>query len=391
MKDRSRWLISLGAALVALAFVAPFAYAGYRADYDRARDDTYFEAKRRIEQALIAFRVDGEMPPNVWFSNLNDGWFDPLGETWTEPQVSVLTAPVSGGGEFVRDYEFDGQWTSVAVSLDDGNALLSVVSREPELDEIASARNRWLAISMALSVLAGGVGWWLVGRSRRPVDRAHNVNRDFIADAAHELRTPLAVIQASAGHALSRERPAEDYRESLDEILAASERAGSSVGALLEFARLEAGQATPRLAPLRLDLLAEEVVSATRVDGCVVSVEIADAVVVDADYGLVRQAVDNIVRNAAARSSNVSVTTSLETTTALITVADDGPGFDPGMIDHVFERFRRGDRSGSAGLGMAIARTIVELHGGTCEAANRAEGGALVTVSLPFKPKISRG
>lgn len=386
--DRSRWLISLAAALAAIVVVGPFAWNGYRADRDRAKDDTYFEAKSRIEQTMIAWRIGDDMPGNVWFSNPEDGWFEAMGDTWTEPQVTALTEPVVDGGEFVREYEFDGRWTAVAVGLDDGGALLAVVNRDWEDGEIAKARWRWLASALAIALLAGGVGWWLVGRSRRPVDRAHNVNRDFIADAAHELRTPLAVIQASAGHALARDREAEDYRESLEEILAASERAGSSVGALLEFARLEAGQASPRLAPLRLDLLAEEVVSATRVDGCSVTAEVVDGVVVDADYGLVRQAVDNIVRNAAARSSNVTVTTSMETVHAVLEVADDGPGFDPGMIDHVFERFRRGDRSGSAGLGMAIARTIVDLHGGSCSAANRPEGGALVTVRLPYKPKI---
>ncbi|MEL6985218.1 MAG: sensor histidine kinase, partial [Actinomycetota bacterium] len=69
---------------------------------------------------------------------------------------------------------------------------------------------------------------------------------------------------------------------------------------------------------------------------------------------------------------------------ARIEIVDDGPGFDPGIIDHVFERFRRGDRSGSVGLGMAIARTIAELHGGRCQAANRPDGGAVVTVQIPY-------
>jgi len=222
-----------------------------------------------------------------------------------------------------------------------------------------------------------------------PVRRAHAVNRDFIADAAHELRTPLSIIQASAGFALDRERAAEDYRESLTEILTASERAAASVGDLLEFARLEAGQESLRLAPLRLDLLVEEVAASIRVDGVTVEAEAGEAVVVAADYSLVRQAIDNIARNAAARAGKVQLSTRLAAREAVIEVADDGPGFDPGMIDHVFERFRRGDRAGSVGLGMAIARTIVELHGGSCTAANRAPadgGGALVSIRLPYNP-----
>jgi two-component system OmpR family sensor kinase len=236
-----------------------------------------------------------------------------------------------------------------------------------------------------VAALAAAAAWMAAGRLAAPVRRARAVNRDFIADAAHELRTPLAIIQASAGHALSRERANNEYRESLSEILSATERAGASVGELLEFARLEAGQATPRLAPLRLDLLVEEVAASTRVDGTIIESIPGEAVVVEADYNLLRQVVDNITRNAAARSDKVVLTTHLDQRSARVEIADDGPGFDPGIIDHVFERFRRGDRSGSVGLGMAIARTIVELHGGTCSAANNPDGGALVTVELPYK------
>ena len=238
-------------------------------------------------------------------------------------------------------------------------------------------------------MVAGLATWWAVGQAQAPIDHPHLVNRDFIADAAHELRTPLSIIQASAGHALARPRSDEEYRESLGEILTATERAGSSVGELLEFARLEAGQATPRLTPLRLDLLVEEVAASDRLDDVTVEVSLAEAVVVEADYNLIRQVIDNIVRNAAARANTVTLVTALDAREARIDITDDGPGFDPGIIEHVFERFRRGDRSGSAGLGMAIARTIVELHGGRCEAANFGEGddgGARVSVFLLYKP-----
>ncbi len=172
----------------------------------------------------------------------------------------------------------------------------------------------------------------------------------------------------------------------------------------MEFARLEAGQASPRLAPLRLDLLVEEVASSIRVDGVKVLAEPGDPVVIEADYNLIRQVVDNITRNAAARATEVGLKTKLDASGVRIEISDNGPGFDPAVIEHVFERFRRGDRSGGVGLGMAIARTIVELHGGTCEATNRtrgdaeevagtrgqtpsemdSDGGAVVTVRLPL-------
>ena len=65
-----------------------------------------------------------------------------------------------------------------------------------------------------------------------------------------------------------------------------------------------------------------------------------------------------------------------------IQIADDGPGFDEELLPHVFERFRRGDNRGSSGLGMAIAKSIVEAHGGSVSAANRTTGGAIVKLHL---------
>ena len=206
--------------------------------------------------------------------------------------------------------------------------------------------------------------------------------RDFIADAAHELRTPLAVIRASASHVLSRPRENLEYQQSLGEILAAAERAGVGVGELLELARLDAGQARPRLAPLRLDLLVEEVAAAIRVDAVEITAQEGEALVVDADYALLHQVIETLTRNAAARSAHVRLSTAPVADRAVIEIRDDGPGFDPKVLPHVFDRFRRGDRKGSTGLGMAIAKSIVEAHGGEISAANAPEGGALVRIAL---------
>ncbi len=384
--DTRRLLGAVGAALMTLVFVGPLAYRAHTNDRDNSKQETYVEARGRIEDTLVNMRIGGGNPVgNVWLAVPEDGYFEPIGETWTSPQVVTLTEPVQNGGELIREYEFDGKWLAVSQWIGDRTVLLTVIGRDSEATEISQSRTRWLAVSLGLSLLAGALAWLAIGRMRRPIQKAHDVNRDFIADAAHELRTPLSIIQASAGHALARERGPEEYRESLEEILTATERAGASVGELLEFARMEAGQATPRIAPLRLDLLAEEVASAVRVEDVTIEAQVGEAVVVEADYNLIRQVVDNIVRNAAARADRVLIVTAREDDFARIDIADDGPGFDPGVIDHVFERFKRGDRSGSAGLGMAIARTMVELHGGHCVAKNRESGGALVTVRLPYQ------
>lgn len=388
--DSRRLIAALVAALVTLAFVGPLAFRAYADDRDNARQDTYLQARSRIDDTLIGWRTDTtDMPGNVWVAIPDDGFWEPVGQTWTTPQVLTLTDPVKAGGELIREYEFDGKWLAVSQYVGERTVILTVIGRDKEAEDISRVRLQWLAVALGASLLGGLIAYALVGRMRKPIQRAHDVNRDFIADAAHELRTPLSIIQASAGHALARDRQSVEYRESLEEILIATERAGASVGELLEFARMEAGQAQPRIAPLRLDLLSEEVASAVRVDGATIEARVGQPVVVEADYNLIRQVVDNLVRNAAARAEKVVITTAREEGFARIDIADDGPGFDPGIIDHVFDRFKRGDRSGSAGLGMAIARSMVELHGGKCSAKNQASGGALVTVRLPYQPNVA--
>jgi signal transduction histidine kinase len=171
---------------------------------------------------------------------------------------------------------------------------------------------------------------------------------------------------------------------SLSEIRSAAERASTGVNEMLEMVRLETGQVLPRLAPLRLDLLAEEVAAAIRLDDCDVIADPTESVVVDADMALLRQAIENVVRNAAMRAGRVELLTRIEGRDGVIDVSDDGPGFDEAIVGRVFERYQRGDRRGEAGLGLAIVKAIAAAHGGSASAANRVEGGAVVSLRIPL-------
>ncbi|MEZ5247522.1 MAG: HAMP domain-containing sensor histidine kinase [Acidimicrobiales bacterium] len=356
-----------------------------------ATDSIYDSAERQAERVVQELGLqnfdppEGSAPGNTWIVSVDEGWNDPLGDVWVEPPLNTIAEEAYGWPSFGR-FDFAGvTYLSYAVPLgDDGARTLVTALDLTEFDSDASSTRLriWLA-AIGSTAVAAVAGYWVAGRSLRPARSAQQQQRDFIADAAHELRTPLAVIQASASHTLSRPRDGDDYRRSLEEIRAAAERAGTGVAELLELARLEAGQAKPRLAPLRLDLLTEEVAAAIRADHTVIEAMPGEALVVEADYGLVRQVLETLTRNAVARASHVWLTTSPYERWAVLDVVDDGPGFDPEILPHVFDRFRRGDTGGSSGLGLAIAKRIVESHGGRIEVTNRPEGGALVRVLLP--------
>lgn len=391
-RGQSRVRGALLAALVAVIVIAPFAYAGYRRSVSALEADLTRDLEARMTLATIAYSDESVgVPDNTWVANPDEGWSEPMTEAiWTTPPLQSITENALANDENRTEYQFAGGWSAYGRRVSGSTVVVVVVSTDERDDRMGDAARGWLLATLGMAVVAGAVGWWLTNRSLAPVEHAHMVNRDFIADAAHELRTPLSVIQASAGLALTRERSVAEYQESLTEILTAAERAGSGVGELLEFARMEAGQASLRTAPLRVDLLIEEIAVLVRADDTVVSVEPSEPVVVEADYNLIRQAIENFTRNAVARASEVSLSVTLEGHEARIDVADNGPGFAPGMIEHVFHRFRRGDRSGTAGLGMAIARTIVELHTGRCAATNRLDAngeqiGAVVSCWLPIR------
>lgn len=108
---------------------------------------------------------------------------------------------------------------------------------------------------------------------------------------------------------------------------------------------------------------------------------------------LLRQALDNLVRNAIRRSTKVELRTELSGRDGVVTVTDNGPGFGPSAIDSVFDRFQRGDRKGEVGIGLAIVKAIVQAHGGSVAAANvNGDGGttgAEVSIRVPLDTQFA--
>ncbi|MFF8610425.1 sensor histidine kinase [Streptomyces sp. NPDC015346] len=247
-------------------------------------------------------------------------------------------------------------------------------------------RTAWLlsAGCAVLVCLSAAVGHVLSGRAIRPALTALRQQESFLADAAHDLRTPVASLRMLAETAL---RGDTDGTEVLRRTLRLADGMGGLVDGLLTRARLMSGVQTLAREPLRLDQLVEAVVEDSPAAGHRVAVR-AEETVVTADPDLVRRAVANLLGNALAHGhapgvpADVRIEVASGPHEATVTVDDAGPGLPPGVADSLFERFRAG--SGSTGLGLSIASWVAHAHGGSLSAGPGGRGaGARFVLRLP--------
>ena len=214
----------------------------------------------------------------------------------------------------------------------------------------------------------------------------------FTADAAHELRTPLAVLITEAQLMLARDRSADDYKESIAASLEAAQQMRKLSDSLLELARFDAGQEklereNTDLAAIARDCvkLIQPLADARRLR---VHCDLTTANIV-ADSVRIRQVVTNLLTNAVRynhEDGEIFITTQTEGHFVILAVADTGLGILAGDLPRVFERFYRAEKSrtsGGSGLGLAISKAIVEAHGGTIEVSSETGRGSIFTVRLP--------
>jgi len=227
------------------------------------------------------------------------------------------------------------------------------------------------------------------------LDQSFDHMRRFVADASHELRTPISIIRGEADVALSHDRGAAEYQQALAVILDESRRLSRLVDDLLNLARADAGRVKLQVEEFYLnDLLAECCRSAQTLAG-------ARRVAIDCpshcdvafrgDEELVRRMVMNLVDNAiryTPEGGRVTVALEARNGGVAIRVSDTGAGIAPDAVPHVFERFYRGDKArsrqdGGFGLGLAIVKWIAESHHGAVELASAPGAGSTFTVTLP--------
>jgi signal transduction histidine kinase len=215
--------------------------------------------------------------------------------------------------------------------------------------------------------------------------------RTFLADAAHELRTPVAIVLSAAEATLADQPDAEQGAESLRLIAGEARRMGGMVSDLLLLARSETGVTTEVRNRFFLeDAASSVVIRATRMPSAKNrSIRLGEfgTAPLNANRDLVERAIMALVDNALihAPESPIEVSVGVASGRAWIRVRDWGPGVPPEDVDRIFERFSRGDTAASgSGLGLAIARWIAERHGGRLTYEAPSEGGASFLVTLPL-------
>jgi two-component system OmpR family sensor kinase len=326
----------------------------------------------------------------------------------------------------------------------------SVAVRAAPLDEVADATAslvRTLLLTGALVLLVGAAAtWWTVRRSMRPVDEmvetaeaiaagdltrrvpdsdpntelgrlGASLNemlatleeavtneqesqerlRRFVADASHELRTPVTAI---SGYAELRRKGGLATPEAEDQAWSRVESESTRMAALVEdlimLARLGEGQPLV-IEPVDLAEIARDAVTdhAAIDPGRPATVKGPESLTIQGDSQRLHQVVSNLLANVRVHTPPGTLTTievEDQGAWAVLAVVDDGPGIPEGSVDRVFQRFHRADpsrsrRSGGSGLGLSIVQAIVEAHGGTVDAGNDPGGGARFTVRLPKGPQ----
>jgi len=226
------------------------------------------------------------------------------------------------------------------------------------------------------------------------IDAAFVAQQQFLADASHELRNPLAIIRTNADLALSDPDPQQDeLRQAVVVVKRASDRMARLVDDLLALARREA----PTLAVEPVDLgrvaseASDEFLAPAEARGIVLDRAVAPGVVVMGDSDALKRAIANLLENAvrlAPVDSRIRLAVGSERDLAWIAVSDEGPGIAPEHQPKVFDRFWRADKGrsradGGTGLGLSIVRQIAETHGGDVQLQSRVGVGSTFTIWLP--------
>jgi signal transduction histidine kinase/CheY-like chemotaxis protein/HAMP domain-containing protein len=411
-KDSRRATVrALGAGALALTGAVALVFillSGVRGPLERL-----ISATRRLAEGDLATRVETEGPAEIQelSSAFNEMAADlSAARRRIEAARLRLAATIESLGDaliicdgYGRVLQVNPRAGDLVPEIEPGHSL----AREPEpLPVLGDALDREVEIThnnRALAVTAARMGPSLedgvVFTVRDVTERARleRAKSEFVSTASHELRSPLTSIKGfvellAAGELTDRQR------EFVEVILLSTNRLVDLVGDLLDVARVEAGQLEIQRRPIAVSEAVEEVVRLMRprLDGKrqELSVEVAPALpAASADPGRVRQIVSNLLTNAhlyTPEGGKIAIRVGASRDHVSLSIADTGRGMSPEQVERLFDRFYRADGRAASesgtGLGMAIVRSLVDLHEGEIDVESEIGRGTTITVRLPRAP-----
>lgn len=383
-----------------------FYFVIYRRDgteIARGGDVPSHAAFRTVHDGLGAVNFDRgtlpeSKPPPIW---TEDGFREmetetpagdqicvgcPLASTQTELQRTALNLAAFGG--WILLVGLAGGWwfvgralrpvteisaTAAKISAGDLSQRINTAETESELGQLAAILNSTFA----------------------RLETAFAQQKQFAADAAHELRTPVSVILTQTQTALNRERDAAGYKQTVEACQRAAQRMRKLIEALLELARFDAGQEV--LKRQRFDIsktIAEsaQLLGPLADERGVKIISELDPLEITGDPERLAQVVMNLLTNAVQYNrpnGEVRLHLTKENGLAVLKIADAGQGIPAGDLSRIFERFYRADKSrtgaGNTGLGLAICKAIIEAHAGTIDVSSLENEGTTFIVRLPVE------
>ncbi|HEY1064828.1 MAG TPA: ATP-binding protein [Pirellulales bacterium] len=383
---------------------------------------------------------------NLWFAQL----LDANGRVWNSTvHAPAASAAMNGGRDFAPvssgEYRVCQFTTNQPRS---GPLTIRVGTSTAFIDEDMVRLDRsMILVAASMTILAPVVGWWLAGRATRPLQKmiqatarlrpqelterlpespagdeldqlAAKINglldriggyvgekRDFLANAAHELRTPLAAIRSSVEVSLNEQRSVDEYQELLDELLEQCSSLETLVNQLLLLAETDAVRLNTIGQYVDLDEVVQKAVdmfqAAAEVRDVTIAVRSTPHMMVEGNRHHLHQVLNNLLDNAikfTPPGGRIAVSLSAADDEGRLTlrVSDTGVGIPPDDLAHVFERFYRVDRARTrvgdgrgTGLGLSICKAIVEAHDGEIWVSSTPGRGTTFTIVMPTARPIA--
>lgn len=341
------------------------------------------------------FREEALLTPsaaNIRIADANGRWLfrTPGSEAWPRETIGAASLPERGVSRTIRvRHEL--------IRLLIAPVRVGFVEIGLPIDEFEEVKDGfiWLIAlgSPVVLLLAGLGGYWMAGRALEPIHESFRRVTEFTADASHELRTPVAIIQTTAELMLARPRTQEEHTKAWTAITNETGRTSRLIADLLTLARADAGKVDFDLLPINLLDIVREAADEMRImaesKGLEMQLLSSEACGILGDSEALRRAVCILLDNAIKFTSapgrvTVAVRGGVRCS---VTISDTGVGIAPPDLPNIFKRFYRvsKDRSrttGGAGLGLSIANSIVERHHGEIRAESTFGKGSTFTILI---------